>query len=431
MKFVLADLKNLGARTALTVLWNGLKAAENAEKFTCRVMQPGLISYQDTNNGVVLVTKDAIDKMSPRFVGKPVIDERHKDGLKPEDFGKVADGVITNTFWDAEGWMCYDVLIWNPETKKHMKSGDYGVSNAYKIKEFKGGGIHNAIPYDQEVIDGDPTHLAIVKHPRYNGASILLNSLTTGGSMKIRAWIKRVGDAVKNAIDPQGSEVEVAGKKVPLKMLIECWEAEEAEKAAQSGAAPVEEELGTDSTVPVGGKDVKISDMINAYKLKNGIVEETADEKAAREKKEGEDKAALEKKNAEDKEAADAKAKKDKEDADALEKKNADEKATADAKAKADKDVADALEKKNALDKAKADIKDPFWTPENQAAHAQVYTELKNEASRKAQVGSHFQTLRSAANERGGTEVTKVNTAENRQAEGKTRYGSVSQGASK
>ena len=166
---------------ALTaILFNGMKGAENAEKYTCKVIQPGIVSYRDSNNGMVLVGREAIDKMSPSFIGKPVIDERHKDGLKPEDFGKVADGVITNTFWQtfADGeWMCYDVLIWNPETKKHMTNGEYSVSNAYKIKDFKGAGIHNAVPYDQEVTDAEGTHLAIVKNPRYTGAEILLNSI--------------------------------------------------------------------------------------------------------------------------------------------------------------------------------------------------------------------------------------------------------------
>ena len=401
MRLTLADLSNLPIRTAGIVLWNGLKVAENAEKFTCKVMQPGLISYNDSGNGVLLVTKEAIDRMSPGFVGKPVIDERHMDGLESKDFGRVADGVITNTFWNDEGWMCYDVLIWNPKTKEHMRSGDYGVSNAYRIKEFKGGGVHNAIPYDQEVVDGEPTHLAIVKSPRYNGAAILLNSLPTGGSM-IKAWLKRINDAVKNAIDPQASEVEVDGKKVPLKMLIEAWEAEQAEHAAATPAPAADgsEELGPDSTVPVQGKDIKIQDMINSYKTKvakNAAPPETDEEKAAREKKEADEKAALEAKNAEAAAAAEAKAKKDKEDAEALEKKNAEDKAAAEAleKKKKDEEVENARKKE---------------------------LELKN--------AQHFEALQSAAHQRGGTDVVAPKTSAVRQAEGRARYGSkVQRGA--
>ena len=369
-------------------LLNSSEPSEWPELFKCSFIQPGLISYNDIGAGMVLVTKEAIDRMAETFVGRPVIDTRHKD-VEPKDFENEADGVIAGKpYWGDDGWMWVDFIAWDKDTKEHCRSGKYSVSCAYIPTESKPGGKHNNIDYDQEVVNGEYTHLAIVKHPRYNGAVILTNSI--GGSMTFKAWLKRItGGTVANAIDPAGSMVDVDGVKVPLQELIDTYKAEQAEIAAKEGLQ--EESLGGDTAVPVDGKDVKISDMINSFKNKKARknADETAEEKAAREKKEADDKAAAEKKNADDKEA----------------------------KEKADK------EEKDKLDKAENSLNDSFWTKENQVKYADKYNALvaKSKAPHKNAL-----ELKNAAGKRGGTsDEPAPKTAEDRRAEGQARYGSV------
>ena len=147
-----------------------------------------------------------------------------------------------------------------------------------------------------------------------------------------------------------------------------------------------EEELGEDSTLEIGGKQVTIKDMMNCYRnkmtKKNAADKEAADEKAADEKA---TKDAEEKKNSDEKTAAEKKAAEDKE---AEEKKNADEKAE---KEKNEKGEKEELEKKNAL-----------------------------EAANK----KHFEELRNAANNR-HMATADVDCAEDKRARGREMYGSA------
>lgn len=366
----------------VTALFNAKESDTWPELFKCRFIQPGLISYNDIGAGMVLVGKDAIDRMAPTFVGRPVIDTRHKD-VQPKDFENEADGVVAGKpYWGQDGWQWVDFIAWDPDTKEHCRSGNYFVSCAYIPTETKDGGTQNNIAYDQEVTNGEYTHLAIVKNPRYNGAVILTNS--KGGSMSLKAWLKRMTGQKENAIDAAGSMVDVDGVRVPLQELIDTYKAEQAEIAAKAaadaqagaGTPPAEEQLSVDTTVPVDDKDVKISDMINSYraKAKKNAAEppkdppaETEEEKKAKADKEAADKAAAEKKNSED----------------------------AAAKEKADKEAAE----KAAAEKAAA--------------------EKKNAVHPNAVI------LKNAAGSRGGSQEMTVRTTGDRLAEGKARYGSA------
>jgi len=160
-------------------------AAKWPEKFTCSFIEPGLISYEDMDAGKVFVSKQALDKMAQTFIGKPVVNLMHKD-LEPQDFKK-GDGVVTNVYYnETDGWYYCDFLVWDEETKKNCAGGKFSVSCAYVPTDTDlVGGVHNNIKYDQEVRNGEYTHLAIVKNPRYNKARILLNSI--GGTM-FKLW---------------------------------------------------------------------------------------------------------------------------------------------------------------------------------------------------------------------------------------------------
>jgi colicin import membrane protein len=156
-----------------------------------------------------------------------------------------------------------------------------------------------------------------------------------------------------------------------MKEIVSAYEDEQAEAAAKAkaeeeakaAAGPKEEEIGEDSTVTIGGKEVTIKDAVNCYRnkmTKKNAADAEAKKKAEEEKKNAED---AEKKKKEEEEAAAA-------------AKNSEEKKKEE-------------EKKNALEKER-----------------------------------HFRELEEKANNRGVEGQEGVSTIEDKRAKGRDCYGS-------
>ncbi len=402
MKTITLNIKNTKKdwiKTNLASILNPTPEFRNSvtewpKVYSCNFIEPGLISYEDQGMGKCYVSKETLDKMAPSFVGKPVVDKRnHIDGMKPDDFNRVADGVIAKVYYKPEdGQYWADFILWDDEVKNQIEQEGYSVSCAYSVKKKGQGGIRNNIEFDQEVLEGEYTHLAIVPNPRYNGARIILNSLQ-GGSMKFKATIKRLGEKFKNAISADDSSIDVDGEKIPMKDIVSEYEAEEketaekakketADKEEAAKATPAkEEELGEDSTLTIGDKEVTIKDAVNCYKNRKSRKNMTDEEMA---KKKADDDAEAKKK-----EAADAEEKKNADDAE--QKKKDDEKKAADDKAVEDKKEE---EKKNSLETKEKEKK---------------FLELKNTATNR-------------------TEKAMPPCVEDKRAKGKELYGSKTGG---
>lgn len=134
-------------------------------------MQAGLVKY---DFGVCLLKKETIDKFVNTFVGCPVrID--HKDDITEDD----SVGTINKIWFSAEdGWFWCSGVISDEEAIKLIENG-YNVSCQYRITEYSEnteGKLHNANPYDKEILDGVFEHLAIVENPRYEDAFIAVNA---------------------------------------------------------------------------------------------------------------------------------------------------------------------------------------------------------------------------------------------------------------
>ena len=280
----------------------------------CRHIEPGLVSYSDL--GTVLVTKETLDRMSKSFIGKPVFNEVHHDDAAPVDFknGK-ADGVITDHWFNAaDGWYWARFVVWDGTTKNNIQSAAYSVSCGYDVldvKENREGKLHNNIPYAGEFTDGYYTHLSVVRNPRYEGARIVVLNSKDGGVM-FKFWnflTGKDGSKVKNEGEMQAdATVPVDGQAVPLKMLIDCWKAEEAEKAkaAELAATNAAKEVTEDTVLELDGKETPVKNMIEAYRRKNEADKAKADEDEKKKLKDAEDaKNAADEKEKADKEKAD------------------------------------------------------------------------------------------------------------------------------
>lgn len=222
---------------------------ENAAPKSYRAfyITPGLADYTAEGIGTVLVGKEALDKIAPTYVGKPVVNLEHTDkepeelfelskNSKPEDF---ADGIIAATGFDVEsGWHWMDFLVWDADTQENINNG-YSVSCAYDVTEVdEVGGTYNNVPYAEEVLNGEGLHLAIVPNPRYERSYVIQNSKSEEETLKLKLFKKTVKNQdpepkpkekdeeteEETELDNMDGYVEnAAGEKIPISELANMY----------------------------------------------------------------------------------------------------------------------------------------------------------------------------------------------------------------
>lgn len=262
-----------------------MKKLENAvpKRYRAFFITPGLADYTAEGIGAVLVQKPVLDKMNSTFVGMPVVNRVHTD-LEPEELfnmsseekTQIADGVVAATGYDEEsGWYWADMLIWNEETQKNIEDG-YSVSCAYDVLELDDeGGTFNNVPYEEEVLDGEYVHMAIVPNPRYERAYIIKNSKPGGKTVKIKFSKKKVNKNAEPEAKPVEEEEETSmenaedgvvelenGEQIPLSELVDMYETKkEEEAAAMENAGTV---YNMDDEVEVDGEKMTVKELLAA-----------------------------------------------------------------------------------------------------------------------------------------------------------------------
>ena len=139
-------------------------------------MVAGLVSYEDTGDGVFLLRKETLDKMMPTIEGRPVVIGHQPITLK--NLEDKAVGYVTKGWFNTEtGQFDCEILIKDSDVYDDIKNGNNKVSSAYQVTDLGDGGKYLGQDYEAEILDGTFTHLAIVDNPRYPDAKILINSL--------------------------------------------------------------------------------------------------------------------------------------------------------------------------------------------------------------------------------------------------------------
>lgn len=252
-------------------------------KYRAYYIEPGLADYTAEGIGVVLVQKPALDRMMSTFVGMPVVNFEHTD-KRPEDLfnmsveekEEIADGVVSDSGYDEKsGWYWVDMMIWDEETQNNIDNEGFSVSCAYDVTEAstEGGTVHN-VDYDEEVLNGEYIHMAVVPNPRYEKAWIIKNSKTKGEGFKL--MFKRKKNApLKNQEPPkeEKKEEEVLenmedgvvqledGTEIPLSELVEMYKAKKSETVENS-----ESVYSMDDEIEIDGEKMTIKDMYNMCK---------------------------------------------------------------------------------------------------------------------------------------------------------------------
>ena len=89
--------------------------------------------------------------------------------------------VVCKYVWynEADGWFYCEGVIWNKQAIDLVKNQGWSVSCTYDFEsDFKKGTYHGK-DYDMEFTNGEFLHLALVPNPRYERATIVMNSKDT------------------------------------------------------------------------------------------------------------------------------------------------------------------------------------------------------------------------------------------------------------
>lgn len=305
------------------------------ELYSCRFLEPGLVSYEDSDAGIARLTKETIDKMSPSFIGKPVVID-HQD-VTPENLKKYSKGYVTRVFFNPEdGWFWCDFIVDDDEAKKCIDEMGYSVSCAFNVLDVVEGGLWHDIKYDGEITDGSFTHLALVKEPRYEDSKIFkqLPQLMMNGKLayykteqtednQMFKIFKKADNDKKE--DFSNLHVAIDGQEVPVSEILASYanaKKKEEEKRNNEKRMAKDEDI-----VDVNGNTISIGELVKHYK--SSKTNEKDEEKSKKDQEE------IEAKKKNDKEAEEKKAKEEED------KKNA--KAAEESAAKAKEDE----EKKN------------------------------------------------------------------------------------
>ena len=262
------------------------------KRYTALHITPGLVDYtEEGQRETVLIKKEALDKMNRSFLGKPVFNFIHKI-ISPdvafdftgEEVEKYAVGIVSEIGYDVEsGYYTVNMMVWDEKTQENIDENGFNVSCAY-VPETIDGGIYNNVPYDEEVIDGEYHHMAIVEDPRYGDARIFANSKNTkyGGVMSKKIKLLNLGKTKKqrqNMVPDEKKETETdkdemsmnmdsvlvdeEGNEFPVSELVENYKASMKENMEKE-----ETVVNMEDTISIDGKEVSMKDLYDNYRAK-------------------------------------------------------------------------------------------------------------------------------------------------------------------
>lgn len=267
------------------------------KRYRAEFITPGIMSYEDVDQGKVLVLDSALDKMLDSFIGKPVVNFLHQD-LTPEEAYKIndsdlesmADGVVFDVGKMENGWSYADFMAWDEETQNNIDKKGFSISCAYMPTKVGPTGKYHGIDYDEEVLDGYYTHMAIVDNPRYERskvyelpnsynnsfadslARVILNSKKESEKMKIFKFLnkkkdntddKPKDDKPKDEVVNMGEDSYVEdmenGEKIPMSELVAAYKAKKENECKDT-------KMNMEDMVDVDGEKVSMKDLYDNYK---------------------------------------------------------------------------------------------------------------------------------------------------------------------
>lgn len=251
--------------------------------YSCNFIEQGLVSYDDVGEGILYVPKEALDRMLPTIIGKPVVIKHRK--VTPDNYEQfreqrvIVGNVIRAWFNPQDGWFWCDFLVDTQVGRERIDIHKDTVSCAYAVIDAKEGGLWHDIKYDGELVDGSFTHLALVESPRYEGAKItkqlpmmlvnekaahlITNEEDTEMNIKelINSIFNKKADGSKEVINPV---VILNGKEFPLSTVLEAIQEKFNGEGEMKGVMAKDDML-----VDINGHSYSVADIKKNFKPEN------------------------------------------------------------------------------------------------------------------------------------------------------------------
>lgn len=252
--------------TALDTLHYGPQIRVNARtwgrNFQSRFIEPGVVSYEDVGGDREYLSKTTLDRFAESFVGRPVIIRHSK--VTPQTMESKAVGYISRVWYDPnDAWYWCEGVITNDDAKNLIENG-WSVSCGYRVLGTdESGGVYHAIKYRRELTAFEGEHLALVENPRYEGATIRLNSKPATNMTNLFKLFKK---SAAPAAPAQKPEVKPDAAKP-------------ADEARDNAKKDEEHSLSADTLIEVAeGKQVSLGDLVERYNAKPSDSEDVSPE---------------------------------------------------------------------------------------------------------------------------------------------------------
>lgn len=242
-----------------------------ARPFTARLLEPGLVSYEDRGCGIALLRKETIDRCIHSYVGRPVV-VRHRK-TSPKNMKEVGHGYVTEVFFNpSDGWWYGRGVVDTDEAADAINKDGF-CSVAYDVVGTPGpGGSWHDIDYDEEIQGFTATHLAVVPNPRYEEATIRLNSKATtkeNRTMKLAFWKKTPTAPARENASAAPAADEAAKVAAAKKAADEAEAAKARENAASVTDITGESELEIPTGVEGKTEKVTLATLIECYNARS------------------------------------------------------------------------------------------------------------------------------------------------------------------
>jgi len=299
-----------------------IKNSTAGKRFFGKHFWPGVAEYKEGEHAMrILINEDTIRKMNPSFEGKPVFVKHVEDVIdKPiDELKQEADGWVIRSFYnEADGDTWAEFIVVSQKGIDAINSG-WKLSNAYLKKQTDARrGLWNGVEYDEQILDGEFEHLAIVNNPRYAQSVILTPEEFKKYNEDKKAELLRLQNSLKqepqkleskmpfnffkkskveNGIDLEGLSVMLpkTGREAALVDLIN--EADVELKEIKDQIITVNEEKDEHMTIEEAVKEINaLRNKCNELEEKLKDKKDNEDDKKPEEKKDNEDKKEEEKK---------------------------------------------------------------------------------------------------------------------------------------
>lgn len=240
-----------------------LNAQVTGKRFKAQLIEPGIVSFEDSKQGRALIKKQTLDQCVQTFVGTPIV-VKHQDVDHTNKARKCAEnGVIESVYYDgSDGFYWCEGSVNSAHVRNSIQTVGK-VSCGYDItaeRKANRGETYHCLPFDYEILGLLGNHLAIEAKPRYEDAKIRLNSKqTTPTSPTMFKWFKKQSAGADDA-----AAIE-AKKLADAKAKADADAAAETARLNALKSAEGAEDISGETEILVGEEKVKLSDLTAGY----------------------------------------------------------------------------------------------------------------------------------------------------------------------